>query len=247
MALVYHEGFYLFFISEEYDRRMRIDMKKALQKLWLYAVDTLAPPDPEIRRIESLDLGAFAAEIGRQPRLPEAEEVICLFPYRSPVVRTSLVELKEFKNRRIAGLLGSLVYDALIEELADLAVFQNFTSPLVLPVPMTDDKRRVRGWNQCELILDALAHEDTGHELEISYDVLVKIRETEDQVGMSRAERFENQEGCFAVPPGRTGAVRGRNVIVMDDIVTTGATLAAAERALRAAGARQVVRLAVGH
>ena len=60
------------------------------------------------------------------------------------------------------------------------------------------------------------------------------------QVGRSRAGRQRNVTGAFAVKPGRRGAIEGRRVLLVDDVLTTGATLAACAKALRRAGATGV-------
>jgi predicted amidophosphoribosyltransferase len=76
--------------------------------------------------------------------------------------------------------------------------------------------------------------------------VLVRTRRTASQVGMTRIQRAENMRGAFAAPPRQRDLIAGRNVLLLDDVVTTGATAAACTRALLSSGAARVDVLALG-
>ncbi|MCT4495296.1 ComF family protein, partial [Bosea minatitlanensis] len=70
--------------------------------------------------------------------------------------------------------------------------------------------------------------------------LLARIRRTRRQVGLSRSQRADNLQGAFRVPEGARRLVEGRRVLLVDDVLTTGATVNAAARILLRAGARQV-------
>ncbi|HWV96391.1 MAG TPA: phosphoribosyltransferase family protein, partial [Xanthobacteraceae bacterium] len=74
----------------------------------------------------------------------------------------------------------------------------------------------------------------------IASDALQRVRPTQRQVGLSRSERTANVQGAFAVPPDRAAAVNGRHIVLIDDVLTSGATVDACARALLRAKARQV-------
>jgi len=71
------------------------------------------------------------------------------------------------------------------------------------------------------------------------------VRATASQVGLSRTQREENVRGAFAVREARRDRIDGRRIVLLDDVITTGATVAAATRALRRAGAERVDVLAL--
>jgi predicted amidophosphoribosyltransferase len=71
-------------------------------------------------------------------------------------------------------------------------------------------------------------------------DALVRRRATDSQGGKSGSGRRRNVAGAFAVPPGRAPQVAGRRILLIDDVMTTGATLEGCARALKAAGAARV-------
>lgn len=110
----------------------------------------------------------------------------------------------------------------------------------VVSVPLGRARRIARGYDQAALLADALARR-AGRGVRRLRGALRRVRETPPQVGQSRAERARNVAGAFAADR----SVAGRDVLLVDDVVTTGATAAAAAEALRAAGARSVVVIAL--
>ena len=217
-------------------------MKKLFAAAWQYALDTIAPPDPEIRRIEGMSVEEFTAEAlsfrdnkheeyGKVRRVPDG--VTAFLPYHSPIVKKALVELKDRRNMKIATLLGSILDRFLTEVLTETK------ADLLVPISISNKKRRERGWNQCELMTAQL------QTIPVCTDTLTKIRETGDQVGHSRTERLERLRGSFAIR--LPDAVRDKTIIVFDDIVTTGATLHETKSLLLDAGATQVILLALAY
>ena len=104
----------------------------------------------------------------------------------------------------------------------------------VLPVPLSVQRLGERGFNQSALLARRLAgvKVDTG--------TLLRLHATEAQSSLPRAQRLRNLQGAFAMEPGRAAALRGQRVVLVDDVMTTGATLHAAALALREAGAAHI-------
>ena len=147
--------------------------------------------------------------------------------YRGPlerVLHALKFERHDFYDEPLALLLDSVLPD------------RDFD--LVLPVPMGRVKERRRGYNQAELLARALA-ERLG--IECHPPLLVKRAEREAQSKLRRAARTANVRGVFAASP----RVKGRKVLLVDDICTTGATLRACATALRREGAARVCAVAV--
>lgn len=110
----------------------------------------------------------------------------------------------------------------------------------VVAVPLARGRRIERGYDQASLVADAFARA-SGAGARRARAALRRVRETPAQVGRTRAERARNVAGAFEAAP----AVAGRDVVLVDDVVTTGATADAAAAALRRAGARSVVVVAL--
>jgi competence protein ComFC len=117
--------------------------------------------------------------------------------------------------------------------------------PVIVPVPLHPSRRRERGFNQSELLAEGLVRELgklPGVTLPpVARSSLRRQRATPPQTGLSVAARRENLRGAFAVE--RPEDVRGRAIVLVDDVMTTGATLSACARALKRAGAARVLGL----
>jgi ComF family protein len=110
---------------------------------------------------------------------------------------------------------------------------------LVIPVPLYKTKRRQRGFNQAELIARAaLKLNPAGGRLHLAADILQRTHDTHSQIGLTSHQRRENLRGAFAVT--RATEVIGRDLLLVDDVYTTGTTATECARVLRRAGARQV-------
>lgn len=110
---------------------------------------------------------------------------------------------------------------------------------IIIPVPLWTGKRRARGFNQSEELARALV-KSRGAATSIQLDTasLVRKRETASQTGLTRQQRHANLRGAFAVVhPER---VKGRTILIVDDVMTTGTTAGECARVLLRAGAKEV-------
>lgn len=109
------------------------------------------------------------------------------------------------------------------------------TEILLVPVPLHPKKYKIRRYNQSEEIAKGIAAA-TGWILAPA--ALVKLRHTETQTNKGRGERWENVSGSFAVR--EPGMVYGKNIMIVDDVLTTGATIEACADVFSKAGAAEI-------
>ena len=112
---------------------------------------------------------------------------------------------------------------------------------LVIPVPLHRWRLLSRGYNQSALLARAVARRSGGV---LALDMLERTRATPRSQGMNRRQRQRNVKGAFRVTPAGKAALKGADVLLVDDVMTTGATASACGRALSRAGAASVTVLA---
>ena len=148
------------------------------------------------------------------------------------LVRQAIHDLKYRQGRSLAPLVADFLARSLHE--------RPLQADVIVAVPLAPARPRERGYNQSELLADHLA-EMIG--VASAPSALQRVRETPPQVGRSAAERRQNVRGAFACPD--PDAVRGRRVMLIDDVATTGSTLQACAEPLKEAGAARVFGLVV--
>lgn len=154
--------------------------------------------------------------------------------------------LKYRGGQTIGTALGERLCDYLAEELSEASECGgNDRNFLVIPIPLAPTRARQRGYNQAAVIAQGFARRGGG-EFVVAENILRRVRDTGSQTAIrGRAKRLANVRDAFAVT--RPSAARGKQVIIIDDVLTTGGTVAAARRALEQAGAKIVIAAVLAH
>jgi competence protein ComFC len=119
------------------------------------------------------------------------------------------------------------------------AVILDFKNCLIIPVPLSAKRRRWRGFNQAEIIAKVFAN---NYGLEMDDKNLIRVKHKKPQAKLNEIRRLENIKDCF---DWRGGDLNKKNIILIDDVVTTGATLNECAKVLKAHGAGEVWALVI--
>ena len=152
-------------------------------------------------------------------------------------LREAIHALKYDRLHPVGRKLGAMLAEAIAQLLPEASA-----EMLVVPVPLHRTKHRQRGFNQARALaqgaIDALERSHPAWKLTLAPSTLMRLRATETQAGLTPTQRRKNVRGAFKVTD--SAVVRGRNVLLVDDILTTGATARAAAQSLMKAGAASV-------
>lgn len=113
----------------------------------------------------------------------------------------------------------------------------------IIPVPLSPSRLRDRGFNQCQILAENLAK---LWGVPVLTDTLLRESATRSQTELTPGERLSNVAGAFSVPHSAVRALHGEHVVLLDDVITTGATLRACAEALFGAGARTISYMTFG-
>lgn len=196
------------------------------------ALDAIVPRRERRVRTDSRTFSDIPLSVASHDLL--GTEIMTVMDYRGKEVEDLIRSLKYDHSGHAARLCATVLEDYLREEIASIRAFSPRQIRLV-PVPLHKDRANERGFNQIELVLEHLPAEfHDGTLSRVERYALMRIRDTKPQTHLPRALRLTNVSGAFAAKRERA---RNTHVILIDDVVTTGATLIEAARTLEAAGA----------
>lgn len=208
--------------------------------------DIVFPANCIICQEKGVDLCAKCLSDAPEAERESADWIFPLFDYRHPPIKKAVWLLKYNGKRRLAKVFADAMYGRILEELSDRAQFENFREPILIPIPLAPKRFRERGFNQADLICKALVKLDKNENFTLGKNILWKPKDTEHQARIEdRNKRLKNIIGSFRVM--NPEKIKGRNIILIDDVTTTGATLSEAKKVLREAGAKKIIAFTIAH
>lgn len=145
----------------------------------------------------------------------------------------------------LADFLTDLLYESLIQKEEFVKVLskdlpagrQGF---IIVPIPLFHTREKIRGYNQSELLAKKLSKK-----FDIRFgDLLIRTKDTKTQVGQTKKQRRENLANAFSIRA-QSSKLKAQSVFLVDDILTTGATMSSAANTLKRAGAKKVFGIAL--
>ena len=214
-----------------------------IKDFFRYLIDNILPPRGDFAIVKKLD----EKTISTLPKAKDVEEmdwIHPLFHYKDNKVRALIWELKYKENTRTLEHVGKLLYEEILAKISDIALFDSDAEFLLIPIPITSERRIERGFNQSEYISKSILENDLGHVLIYAPQWLLKTKDTPRQShSESKQERTLNLLGAFHAD----SRVSGQYIILIDDVITTGSTLSEARNTLLSTGARDVFAFTIAH
>lgn len=209
-----------------------------------FLYDLLFPREPHVAicdRVTRTYLESFVevAHIG----LPFT--CIAPLPYRKEVVKNMIQASKYHSHTHASKVLGEVLANFLSEELAEKQMFSTFTEPTVTYIPLHKKRFQERGYNQAERIAESVFETLEIQQGVLKETLLRNINTPSQSQTKNKEERFKNMKNAFVVKDNND--IKDKDIILIDDVVTTGATFASARDTLLKAGARDILCVAVAH
>lgn len=214
---------------------------KVIKVIWNSVIDALFPLSPAEANVLSMSPERALAEIPRAPA-PPIEHARSVFTY---------------KDERAEKLVWNIKYKR-VKSSIDIAAFalcreidMTSSAPVfVIPMPMTAKRMKERGFNQTELVAEAMKHFATSPSFTVAAKILLRIHHSSRQTLKSRNERIASAKGIFKVDTDALAtleATADSRFIVIDDVITTGSTMKEALDTLKAAGIQNVRGISIAH
>ena len=205
-------------------------MKGILQ----FIIDFIFPP-----REEEVVLRSFTPEklfeISQRSNEPEFPFMKSIYSYRDPIIRELVWQIKYKKNKHA---IQCACY-ALNSELLKIN-----GKVILIPIPISKERRKERGYNQCELIIDELLKLNKNNLISKDFDILIRNKNIEKQTFKNKKDRISNTRDIFQVVK---KPIDDSKIIIIDDVSTTGSTLNEARDILLKSGFMTVEALTVAH
>lgn len=170
-----------------------------------------------------------------------------LFDYKNPLVKKAIWALKYDRQSALGRYFGTALYREFFKQLTRGGKLAN-EAIILLPIPAGRKALATRGYNHAAIIAQTIAKCGMADHLQIRMEqaILYKKRQNAQQAhARAKEEREENVRDIFGIRDGEK--LRGKTVILIDDVITTGATMREARRTVKAWGPKRVLAIAVAH
>lgn len=173
------------------------------------------------------------------------KDIYACYDYRDPLIKKAIWKLKYSGSKHLGEVLGKLLYESMLEDIASLKMFSGGEKISVIPVPLSRERFRRRGYNQAEIIAKSFCDCDKEN-LILEKNLISKKSDTIAQAKISnRVKRIKNIKNAFLV--NKKELVTAKTIIVIDDVTTTGATLLEIIKILKSSSAKRVLGYAIAH
>ncbi len=216
-----------------------------ISPLFKTIIDALFPLSKVEEELLSYTPEEAYGKLSKAPKSP-VENTGAVFAYKDERTAKLVWNIKYKKSNHAVKLGGYGLFQVLSE-------MNTSHGSVIIPMPITKRRRKERGFNQCELLLEEIKELDTENKFTYESGLLVRTHHSSRQTLKGRADRLESAKGIFAVQEEVAGQLKTRadfetiQIIVIDDVITTGSTIKEAMDTLTTAGFPNVTGLSIAH
>lgn len=204
-------------------------------------LNILSSEDPKLDALEKRP-EIFWSNLCKLRKTPG--DKIYFFDYQNADIKKSIDQIKHKRNRDILEKITSAIADQLLEELSELKTIDNFSPSFILPLPRSNN---TKDFNHGNDIAKSIIKKIGSKEINNLKKVLLKDKKTTPQHHLKREERLKNLKNTMSVNKKYKGLLKDKDLILVDDVTTTGATFDEAVRALKDCGTKKIICVAIAH
>ena len=181
-----------------------------------------------------------------EKQLDTNKNILAVFQYHDPIIKKAIWDLKYHHFPRLGQRLGEILYEEFLEDISDLKAYTEGVPILIIPVPISKNKNKKRGYNQAEKLARGFCKKVNKKVFLLKTNIIKKKKGPIPQARITnRLRRLKNIHNSFKIK--NESLVKGKTIIIIDDVTTTGGTISEIMKILKKAGAKKVIGLAVAH
>ena len=220
-----------------------------------YLIDFIFPPTDEELQLRTVDRD-WLYQNGSKAIQTEFPFIDAVFSYKDPITKEMIWQIKYKKNKHALELAGYALYKTICEHykknesriLNEIDGEINLEKSILIPIPISKKRRKERGYNQCELIINEIVKLDIQNLIKKDFELLIREKDIEKQTFKNRDERISNTKHIFKVMKEPANTIeQNQQIIIIDDVTTTGSTLKEARDELLKVGYKNVSALTIAH
>jgi len=215
-----------------------------MKKLFNICLNFLLPETILENRLKNISIEEFYKKAGPSAH-PRLSYVVSFFSYKEPLLKDMIWAFKYKGKKELSKHFATVMHDFILEEDVDENLLGTFSNPLLVPIPISSSRKQERGYNQAELIANDISKLSQNCFVVLT-DVLHKKHTKEHQARTKqKGSRKKNIIGSLYIK--NSEKIENKNIILIDDVITTGSTIEEARKVLLQAGAKEVRALTVAH